>query len=285
MTDKSDAAASGVTLALYRAFEPFRAESVEGGAWIMDVVVRLASPEQWQAVINARRANYSTRFFIGEDPAPPPSSVDSIFALRDRALPQLDVDVGGRILRTFFFSSSEVDFDFDARDIQDVWDFEDLRRFCEVVGGAAGAILHVAAEGFHERPILEFDNAKWSVWSNENPAQARWQILVKLLEGSIPAAAAAPELAKFGWDSEVELVRVRPVHVVNMLRGYADGRRTAQELEAWASAIEGRDDIGFEDPSGKVRQAIHVLANPVLEGRMGRLQAVRAAEALLATAE
>lgn len=41
---------------------------------------------------------------------------------------------------------------------------------------------------------------------------------------------------------------------------------SAEQVAEWADAIEVRDDVGFE--SDQVREALHVLANPALEGAL-----------------
>ena len=75
------------------------------------------------------------------------------------------------------------------------------------------------------------------------------------------------ELRGFSWDSDEELLQLEASHLIQVLRGYVDGAASAEEVEAWANAIEGREDIGYQ---GKVLEAVHVLANPVLEGELTR---------------
>jgi hypothetical protein len=74
-------------------------------------------------------------------------------------------------------------------------------------------------------------------------------------------------LSAFPWDSEMELVRLRPEHIIKVLHRFKAGELTARDVEDWANAIEGRDDIGLGD-SMALRDVLFDLANPVLEGAM-----------------
>ncbi len=94
---------------------------------------------------------------------------------------------------------------------------------------------------------------------------ARKMILTKLIEGSIPPTVAEAELKKFSWDSEVTEVILTRVHLRHILSLYLADRVSAVQLESWANAIEGREDIGFEAGyEDRLNEAIHQLANPLL---------------------
>ena len=72
-------------------------------------------------------------------------------------------------------------------------------------------------------------------------------------------------LSQYPWDSEVELVLLSRTHIVSVLERFISGSLSAAEVEGWANAIEGRDDIGFETKSRELlKEAIQELANPAL---------------------
>jgi len=54
-------------------------------------------------------------------------------------------------------------------------------------------------------------------------------------------------------------------HVEDTLRRYLSGQLTENLVEAWANAIEGREDIGMKERDEDfLREVIFELANPVL---------------------
>jgi RNAse (barnase) inhibitor barstar len=101
----------------------------------------------------------------------------------------------------------------------------------------------------------------------------RKSVVEALLNRSRPLAEIRAELGQFPWDSE-PLVQLTREHVGNVLRAFLAGEIDALSIEDWANLIEMRDDIGFEDEDedaddfehGDLRNAIFVLANPVLYG-------------------
>lgn len=97
----------------------------------------------------------------------------------------------------------------------------------------------------------------------------RVRILRALLEVERPVASLVQDLAALPWDAAAELVTLRPVHVTEVLRRFMSGRLAAQEVEAWASAIECREDIAL-DPAGHaiLAAALFDLANPTLQGAL-----------------
>jgi len=69
-------------------------------------------------------------------------------------------------------------------------------------------------------------------------------------------------LRDFDWDSD-PLVVVSTVDVSAVLQLFISGTVASNFVEDWAESLESRDDVDFV-PSAK--DAIHVLANPALEG-------------------
>jgi hypothetical protein len=90
----------------------------------------------------------------------------------------------------------------------------------------------------------------------------RQELLLDLLELKRPIKEIAAALSTYPWDSDSELVLLTPGGISEILRRYVDGNVTAGDVEHWANAIEGRDDIGIKP--GATRAILHELANPVL---------------------
>lgn len=59
------------------------------------------------------------------------------------------------------------------------------------------------------------------------------------------------------------------MHVIAVLKRFQAGVLSPEAVEAWANAVEGREDIGLEPESSELlEEAIFDLANPVLQGAL-----------------
>jgi hypothetical protein len=100
-------------------------------------------------------------------------------------------------------------------------------------------------------------------------ADHRVNALRRLLEGAAPLDETLEAIGALPWDSDEELVTLTPEHVIKMLERFLSGELTTSDLEQWANAIEGRDDIGLEPTAADaLKEAIFDLANPSLQGSM-----------------
>lgn len=97
-----------------------------------------------------------------------------------------------------------------------------------------------------------------------DPTRPRDELLLDLVTLARPVPDRVRELSTYPWDSE-EIVTLTESAVVSVLDRFLAGGLDAADIEAWANAIEGRDDIGFS-PAGEeiLRDAIADLANPAL---------------------
>lgn len=111
--------------------------------------------------------------------------------------------------------------------------------------------------------------------------QSRTQLLARLLDYTHPLEQTVADLRQFPWDSEAALVVLSRQHIMRLLERYLRGELTESDVEAWANAIEGREDIDYEAGHGDVPQeAVHILANPVLTEPLDRFSAGRLLDAL-----
>jgi hypothetical protein len=93
----------------------------------------------------------------------------------------------------------------------------------------------------------------------------RIDLLTSLLELDKPVGEILAELLDFGWDSKHCLVFLTQDHAISILQRFVTGLLAKNEVEEWANAIEGRDDIDFEGIcETTLSEFIHELANPVL---------------------
>lgn len=96
----------------------------------------------------------------------------------------------------------------------------------------------------------------------------RQATLSSLIQFDAPLADLEDGLATIGWGEEPVVTLTRR-HIDAVLRRFSSGEIDADAVETWANLIECRDDIQF-DPSHDeiILQAIHDLANPLLQGRL-----------------
>jgi hypothetical protein len=96
-------------------------------------------------------------------------------------------------------------------------------------------------------------------------AAERVAALVDLVEVRVPVADAVRRLRHWPWDSDEPLLLLDRAAAVSVLQRYRCGELTAADLETWADAIEGRDDIGFAPgQSEQLTRFVFETANPSL---------------------
>lgn len=95
--------------------------------------------------------------------------------------------------------------------------------------------------------------------------RSRAELLVSLLGYMQSLEKTLTELQQFEWDVAIPLIVLKPNHVTQLLERYLRNELTEADVEAWANAIEGREDIDYEDGyDDMLHEVIYVLANPLL---------------------
>jgi hypothetical protein len=96
-----------------------------------------------------------------------------------------------------------------------------------------------------------------------------------LLRFEQPIDRLEASLAGFPWDAVAEVAWLSSTHITSVLNRFLTGRISAVEVEAWANAIEGRDDIGLDRENEQLlRRLVHELANPLLTQPLTRERAI-----------
>lgn len=107
------------------------------------------------------------------------------------------------------------------------------------------------------------------------PHQDRMVALRDLLELRRSVAEAVRELSHFDSDSE-EIVTLTPAHIIDLLEKYLSGTLSEGDVEAWAEALAGRDDMGFmEGLEDLLKQALFELSTPEINEPIGSEMARR----------
>lgn len=103
---------------------------------------------------------------------------------------------------------------------------------------------------------------------------SRNELLNNLLNMNSSVCTITDELNKIGWDSNEDLVTLTRQHILNVLRNYQEGKIDEAEVEDWANAVEGREDIGREKSYEElINKILHELANPYLTEKLTKERA------------
>ncbi|WP_328647404.1 hypothetical protein OHS58_05810 [Amycolatopsis sp. NBC_00348] len=101
-------------------------------------------------------------------------------------------------------------------------------------------------------------------------AQDRAAALLDILELHRSVPDAVRELSRFDFDGEEDLVTLTPAHVTAFLRGYLSGALTENDVEVWAEALAGRDDVGLLEGYGNLlKQVLFELSTPEINEPIG----------------
>ena len=90
----------------------------------------------------------------------------------------------------------------------------------------------------------------------------RTDALKALIEVHLPVSEAIARMSQFAWDSEEYLAVLTPESLERALNLFTEGSLTASDIEAWANALECRDDLALSEPV--VSKVLFELANPAL---------------------
>lgn len=88
----------------------------------------------------------------------------------------------------------------------------------------------------------------------------RTNALQALIEVHLPVAEAIAAISKFQSDADEYLAVLTPEHLERALSLFLEGTLSAAEVEAWANAVECREDLALSEPL--VDEVLNELANP-----------------------
>ncbi len=96
-----------------------------------------------------------------------------------------------------------------------------------------------------------------------NQLRTRAELVEALIENREQVGSLQGELRNYGWDTEDELVTLRPGHIISVLQAFQSGRLNSTQIKEWANAIERREDIGMLSSHKEVlEEMVFWLANP-----------------------
>jgi hypothetical protein len=95
----------------------------------------------------------------------------------------------------------------------------------------------------------------------------RTDLVLELITQPKAVEVVLQELAGHGWYCEKHLAVIGKQHVLAVLKQFESGLLSAAEIRAWANAVGGRTDLGFEfGADGVVEESLYWLAHPETSG-------------------
>ncbi len=98
------------------------------------------------------------------------------------------------------------------------------------------------------------------------PIASRIAALKALVTMSVPVTEGIANLAEFAWDCELDLIVITPEDIGRIFALLRRGAVSTSDVEAWANALECREDVGYVNLA--IKDLLHVLANPSLAERL-----------------
>jgi hypothetical protein len=96
-----------------------------------------------------------------------------------------------------------------------------------------------------------------------NVVRTRTELVRALVEHTESISSLMEELRTYGWDSEEDLVTLKPEHITRVLSKYQSCELSASEVIEWANAIDRREDIGLQaSHKNTLDEMVFWLANP-----------------------
>lgn len=91
----------------------------------------------------------------------------------------------------------------------------------------------------------------------------RTSLVLELISNPKTVATIIHELAVYGWYCENPLAMVTKRDVLAVLKQFESGILSVAEVRAWANAVGGRTDVGYEfGTDGVVEESLYWLAKP-----------------------
>jgi hypothetical protein len=132
-----------------RAFEP-------DGA-LRDIYVHGTTIEHWRTLFDALRATYAMEYSIDSTARPLPALVDEASTTRDTASPSLHFCVGSIVVACHFFTTDEIEFDIDPREVTSQAALDELLGFLQLVGDTLGKAVIMSYENDAQHPFITYE--------------------------------------------------------------------------------------------------------------------------------
>jgi hypothetical protein len=97
----------------------------------------------------------------------------------------------------------------------------------------------------------------------------RLDLITRLAQCQGDINALRARLQDFPFDAEAPLVTLETSHIISVLERFLAGGSSAADVEYWAEAVEGRDDVAYvEGAEDQISEALFVLSTPEINGAL-----------------
>ncbi len=125
---------------------------------LRDIYVHDATLNDWEAVLDFIRASYpSLEFSIDGEPSELPATAAQIFAISERALPGLSLNVDEINIACHFFTPTEIEFDLRPEDVTGPEHLRSVVSFLRSVAQTVGKMAVLTMENTPNAIILRAD--------------------------------------------------------------------------------------------------------------------------------
>jgi hypothetical protein len=136
---------------------PQVAHEFEPDGSLRDIYVSDTSSADWQAVLDHLREKYGpVRLTVDGVDTPVPAHVRELFAIRERANPELGFLVAGMRLACHLFTQDEIEFDLRPEEVTGPDQLNALVVFLRELGRITGKSVALTPENLLASPILRF---------------------------------------------------------------------------------------------------------------------------------
>ena len=97
----------------------------------------------------------------------------------------------------------------------------------------------------------------------------RLTVVASLVECQGDITALRGKLQEYPFDADAPLVTLQPSHIISVLERFVAGAISASDVESWADAVEGRDDIAYAEAAEvAISATLAALSAPEINGAL-----------------
>jgi len=138
------------------AWEACKHEFQWNGSW-RDIYVFRTTLDDWRVLCAELKKTYNLEFLVDGEARSFPEMVDEVFVLRNQANVLMRFLAEGIIIACHFFSTEEIEFDIDPREIISQAALDALLNFMGLVGDAVRKKVVLTPENGAELPFIAYE--------------------------------------------------------------------------------------------------------------------------------
>ena len=97
-------------------------------------------------------------------------------------------------------------------------------------------------------------------------SRSRSSAIDSLLRCELPLQGSVEALASYDWDVAEPIAYLDRSHIESVCCRFLERELSGEQVEAWANAVESREDVTTRPGEDKLNEVVIRLANPYLNG-------------------